>query len=74
MRYAFSLGHIRRGGLWKWAFESECLEKLMCCDKYPLVTFAEARGRRDESRKMLANGIDPIRANTQMAIQLGRCS
>jgi integrase len=53
------------GKLWRWAYEFEGREKLMSIGKYPLVTLAEARVRRDEARKMLANGIDPMEKRKQ---------
>jgi hypothetical protein len=53
------------GKLWRWAYEFEGREKLMSIGKYPLVTLAEARVRRDEARKLLANGIDPMAKRKQ---------
>ena len=53
------------GKLWRWAYEFDGREKLMSFGKYPMVTLAEARERRDESRKMLANGIDPMAKRKQ---------
>jgi hypothetical protein len=53
------------GKLWRWAYEFEGREKLMSSGKHPMVTLAEARERRDESRKMLANGIDPMAKRKQ---------
>ena len=54
------------GKLWRWAYEFEGREKLMSIGKYPLITLAEARVRRDEARKMLANGIDPMAKRKQV--------
>lgn len=48
------------GKLWRWAYEFEGREKLMSLGKYPIVTLADARDRRDQARKLLANGIDPM--------------
>ena len=48
------------GKLWRWAYDFEGREKLMSLGKYPIVTLAEARERRDQARKLLANGIDPM--------------
>jgi integrase len=48
------------GKLWRWAYEFEGREKLMSLGKYPIVTLAEARDRRDQARKLLANGSDPM--------------
>ena len=48
------------GKLWRWAYEFEGREKLMSLGKYPITTLADARTRRDQARKLLANGIDPM--------------
>jgi integrase len=48
------------GKLWRWAYEFEGREKLMSLGKYPIITLADARERRDQARKLLANGIDPM--------------
>src|SRR5271168_864708 len=48
------------GRLWRWAYKHRKREKLMSLGKYPIVTLAEARERRDQARKLLANGIDPM--------------
>jgi Arm DNA-binding domain len=53
------------GKLWRWAYEFDGREKLMSFGKYPPVTLAGARVRRDESRKMLANGIVPMAKRKQ---------
>ena len=48
------------GKLWRWAYEFEGREKLMSLGKYPIITLADARVRRDQARKLLANGVDPM--------------
>jgi integrase len=53
------------GKLWRWAYEFEGREKLMSLGKYPIITLAEARERRDAARKMVANGIDPMAKRKQ---------
>ncbi|MCX0001723.1 Arm DNA-binding domain-containing protein [Escherichia coli] len=32
---------------------------MLALGKYPEVSLVDARGRRDEARKLLANGVDP---------------
>lgn len=32
---------------------------MLALGKYPEVSLADARARRDEARKLLANGVDP---------------
>jgi len=48
------------GKLWRWKYRFDSAEKLMALGRYPEVTLADARARRDAARKRLANGIDPM--------------
>jgi len=48
------------GKLWRWKYRFEGAEKLMALGRYPDISLAEARERRDAARKRLANGIDPM--------------
>jgi hypothetical protein len=48
------------GKLWRWKYRFGGLEKLMALGRYPEVSLADARVRRDEVRKLLANGVDPM--------------
>ncbi len=52
---------VRRTGskLWRLAYRFRRKQKLLALGVYPTVTLAEARERRDEARKLLANGTDP---------------
>lgn len=50
------------GKLWRWKYRFDGAEKLMALGRYPEVSLAEARERRDAVRKRLANGIDPMAA------------
>jgi oligopeptide/dipeptide ABC transporter ATP-binding protein len=45
--------------LWRLAYRFEGRQKGLALGAYPEVTLAEARGRRDAARKLLANGKDP---------------
>ncbi|MDR2240833.1 MAG: integrase arm-type DNA-binding domain-containing protein, partial [Zoogloeaceae bacterium] len=47
------------GKLWRLRYYFEGKEKLLALGGYPAVGLAEARTRRDDARKLLANGIDP---------------
>jgi len=44
---------------WRQKYRFEGKEKLLALGVYPDVSLAEARARRDEARKLLANGVDP---------------
>jgi len=46
--------------LWRWKFRFQGKEKLMAFGGYPEVSLAQARQKRDEGRKLLAAGIDPM--------------
>ena len=48
------------GKLWRWKYRFDGAEKLMAMGRYPEVTLADARERRDAARKRLANGSDPM--------------
>jgi integrase len=48
------------GKIWRWAYRWEGKEKLMVLGKYPAISLVLARGRRDEARKLLATGNDPM--------------
>lgn len=39
---------------WRWAYEFEGRETLMSFGKYPIITLADARARRDQARKLAA--------------------
>jgi hypothetical protein len=47
------------GKLWRMKYRYGGKERLLAIGKYPEISLAEARARRDESRKQLANGDDP---------------
>jgi integrase len=48
------------GKLWRWKYRYAGAEKLMALGRYPEITLADARERRDAARKRLANGADPM--------------
>lgn len=45
--------------LWRMKYRFAEKEKVLSFGPYPLVTIAEARGKRDEAKKLLLAGIDP---------------
>jgi len=47
------------GKLWRLQYRSGGKQKLLSFGAYPAVTLAEARQRRDDAKKLLANGVDP---------------
>jgi len=48
------------GRLWRWKYRFGGTEKLMALGRYPEVSLADARERRDAARKRLVSGIDPM--------------
>jgi integrase len=48
--------------LWQMRYRIEGIEKTASLGKYPEVTLAQARDRRDQMRKLVANGIDPVQS------------
>jgi len=46
--------------LWRWKYRYEGKEKVMPLGQYPDVSLAQAREGRDEGRKLLAAGADPM--------------
>jgi integrase len=47
------------GRHWRWKYRYDGREKLLSFGSYPLVSLAEARAKRDEARRLLADGVDP---------------
>jgi integrase len=53
---------IQPGGAKYWRLKYRILgrEKVLALGVYPEVTLAQARAKRDDARKMIANGTDPV--------------
>ena len=47
--------------LWRFKYTFGGKSKLLAFGVYPEVSLADARQRREEARKLLANGVDPRR-------------
>jgi integrase len=50
----------RGGKLWRWKYRFHGKEKLMSFGSYPAISIADARKARDDGRKVLTAGIDPM--------------
>src|SRR3546814_2528560 len=48
--------------LWRLKYRFDGKEKLLSFGKYPVVTLAIARAKREEAQTLLANGKDPAKA------------
>jgi hypothetical protein len=55
--------------LWRLKFRFRGVEKKLALGKYPDVSLKDAREKRDEARRMLANGVDPAAAKRQAIIE-----
>ncbi|SAE88123.1 phage integrase family site-specific recombinase [Enterobacter hormaechei] len=53
------LVHPNGSKYWRLRYRFGGKEKMLALGKYPEVSLADARGRRDEARKLLANGVAP---------------
>lgn len=54
----FLLATPTGGKLWRFKYRFEGKEKLLSFGSYPALSLADARQRREEARKLLANGVD----------------
>ncbi|WP_429176500.1 tyrosine-type recombinase/integrase [Kosakonia sp. 1610] len=55
---------------WRWRYTFAGKERLLALGVYPSITLANARDRRDEAKKLLAQGVDPVRAKAANALLL----
>jgi integrase len=55
----FLMMHPNGGKYWRLRYRFMGVEKLLALGVYPDVSILDARGRREQARKLLANGVDP---------------
>lgn len=55
----FLLVTMSGGKLWRLQYRFDGKQKLLALGQYPAVSLADARQRREDARKLLANGQDP---------------
>ncbi len=55
-----------QGRLWRFRYRITGTEKLLALGTYPDVSLKRAREKRDEARRLLADGVDPN-------VQRGKC-
>ncbi|WP_130833784.1 tyrosine-type recombinase/integrase [[Erwinia] mediterraneensis] len=53
------LVHPNGSKYWRLRYRFGGKEKMLALGRYPEISLADARARRDEARKLLANGVDP---------------
>lgn len=56
--------------LWHLKYRFAGKEKKLALGAYPTITLAEARQRREDAKKQIANGIDPSDARKQQKLQV----
>lgn len=56
----YLLVHPNGSKYWQLAYRFSGKQKVFSVGVYPLVTLSEARKKRDEARKLLSDGIDPV--------------
>ncbi|WP_426176301.1 tyrosine-type recombinase/integrase [Massilia sp. TWR1-2-2] len=52
------------GKYWRLSYRFDGKQKTLALGVYPQVSLAQARTRRDEARKLIADGVDPMRARS----------
>lgn len=55
----YLLVNIKGGKLWRLDYSFDGKRKTLSLGAYPAVSLADARQRRDDAKKLLANGVDP---------------
>lgn len=55
--------------LWRLKYRIAGKEKRYAIGSYPAVSLSEARTRRDEARKLIADGVDPVQARKEVQRQ-----
>jgi integrase len=55
---------------WRYKYRWQGKERRLALGVFPLITLAEARDKRDQARKQLANGVDPSSAKQEIKRQV----
>ena len=50
------------GKHWRWKYRIAGKKKRLAIGTYPMTTLAQARRARDDARRRLADGVDPVQA------------
>ena len=56
---------------WRFKYRFQGKEKLFAIGVYPVISLAEAREKRDQAKKQIANGVDPslFKKTTKQALK-----
>ncbi|MGE4799671.1 tyrosine-type recombinase/integrase [Yersinia hibernica] len=63
------LVHPNGSKYWRLRYRFGGKEKMLALGKYPEISLADARARRDEARKLLANGVDPSESKKAVKVE-----
>ncbi|MGE5034952.1 tyrosine-type recombinase/integrase [Yersinia rohdei] len=63
------LVHSNGSKYWRLRYRFGGKEKMLALGKYPEISLADARARRDEARKQLANGVDPSESKKAVKVE-----
>lgn len=63
------LVHPNGSKYWRLRYRFDGKEKMLALGKYPEISLADARARRDEARKQLANGVDPSESKKAVKVE-----
>lgn len=63
------LVHSNGSKYWRLRYRFGGKEKMLALGKYTEVSLADARARRDEARKLLANGVDPSEGKKALKVE-----
>ena len=66
----FLFVHTNGGKYWRMDYSFEAKRKTLALGVYPDVSLADARNRRDDARKLLANGVDPSEVKKAQATSI----
>lgn len=66
----FLLIHKNGGKYWRMDYRFNGTRKTLALGVYPDVSLADARNRRDDARKLLANGVDPSEVKKAQAASI----
>lgn len=68
------LAHPNSLRYWHLQYRFGGKQKMLALGVYPDVSLADARARRDEARKLLANGIDPGDKKKMISLSRKKCA
>lgn len=59
--------------LWRFSYRFDAKQKLLALGQYPVTSLADARIKRDNAKRLLAEGIDPSANRNARSEHYWRC-